>query len=124
MQDVIAYIKYDYNNNPSLIVFTDGSETEYVYSATGEKLRVIHITAKPNVVTREVGKEVKDRLSGAYWINYEKTDYLLGGSLVMKNDKIDNILFDGGYAQATAVNKTTNDKMVFTPYQERRHYKI
>ena len=107
-----------------MIVFTDGSETEYVYSATGEKLRVIHITAKPNVVTREVGKEVKDRLSGAYWINYEKTDYLFGGSLVMKNDKIDKILFDGGYAQATAVNKTTNDKMVFTPYQERRHYKI
>ena len=77
-----------------MIVFTDGSETEYVYSATGEKLRVIHITAKPNVVTREVGKEVKDRLSGAYWINYEKTDYLLGGALTLKNGRIDKYQFD------------------------------
>ena len=105
----IAYIRYDYNNNPSLIVFTDGSETEYVYSATGEKLRVIHITAKPNVVTREVGKEVKDRLSGAYWINYDKTDYLLGGALTLKNGRIDKYQFGEGYCQAEKYSATQDD---------------
>ena len=92
-----------------MIVFTDGSETEYVYSATGEKLRVIHITAKPNVVTREVGKEVKDRLSGAYWINYEKTDYLLGGALTLKNGRIDKYQFDEGYCQAEKYSATQDD---------------
>ena len=105
----IAYIRYDYNNNPVLIVFKDGHETEYIYSATGEKLRVIHITAKPNVVTREVGKEVKDRLSGAYWINYEKTDYLLGGALTLKNGRIDKYQFDEGYCQAEKYSATQDD---------------
>ncbi len=28
----------------------------------------------------------------------DSTDYLLGGSLVMRNEKIDKVLFDGGYA--------------------------
>ena len=37
----------------------------------------------------------------------DSTDYLLGGSLVMKNGKIDKVLFDGGYAQATAVLRST-----------------
>ena len=48
----------------------------------------------------------------------DSTDYLLGGSLVMKNGKIDKILFDGGYAQATAVNKTTKDKFAFYYYNQ------
>ena len=48
----------------------------------------------------------------------DSTDYLLGGSLVMKNGKIDKILFDGGYAQATAVNKTTKDKFAFYYYDQ------
>ena len=48
----------------------------------------------------------------------DSTDYLLGGSLVMKNGKIDKVLFDGGYAQATAVNKTTKDKFAFYYYNQ------
>lgn len=32
----------------------------------------------------------------------DSTDYLLGGSLVMKNDRIDKFMFEGGYAQAKA----------------------
>ena len=48
----------------------------------------------------------------------DSADYLLGGSLVMKNGKIDKILFEGGYAQATAVNKTTKDKFAFYYYNQ------
>jgi RHS repeat-associated protein len=48
----------------------------------------------------------------------DTTDYFLGGSLVVKNGKIDKILFEGGYAQATAVNKTTNDKFAFYYYNQ------
>lgn len=48
----------------------------------------------------------------------DTTDYLLGGSLVMKNGKIDKVLFDGGYAQASAVSNTTKDKFAFYYYNQ------
>ena len=47
----------------------------------------------------------------------ETVDYLLSGSLVMKNGKIDKILFDGGYAQDTSANSTT-DKFAFYYYNQ------
>ena len=47
----------------------------------------------------------------------DSTEYLLGGSLVMKNGKIDKVLFEGGYAQATAANSTT-DKFAFNFYNQ------
>ena len=47
----------------------------------------------------------------------DSADYLLGGSLVMKNGKIDKVLFDGGYAQASVATKTT-DKFAFNFYNQ------
>ena len=47
----------------------------------------------------------------------DTTDYILGGSLVMRNGKIDKVLFEGGYAQATAANSTT-DKFAFNYYNQ------
>ena len=47
----------------------------------------------------------------------ETTDYLLGGSLVMENGKLDKYLFEGGYAQATAATKTT-DNFAFNYYNK------
>ena len=47
----------------------------------------------------------------------DSTDYFIGGSLVMKNGKIDKILFDGGYAQDTSANSTT-DKFAFYYYNQ------
>ena len=47
----------------------------------------------------------------------DTTDYILGGSLVMKNGKIDKVLFDGGYAQASVATKTT-DKFAFNFYNQ------
>ena len=99
----IAYIAYDYSNNPTMIYFTNGNTTEYVYSATGQKVRVIYNTAKYNVIRREVGKEVKGKLHPDLTQLSDTTDYLLGGSLVMKNGKVDKFLFEGGYAQAEEV---------------------
>ncbi len=51
----IVYITYDFNNNPKQIYFDNGNVTKYVYSASGEKLRVVHYTAKPNI-TRQFGR--------------------------------------------------------------------
>ena len=46
--NAISYA-YDLNNNPLQIFFTNGSVTKYVYSASGQKLRTVHYTAKPNI---------------------------------------------------------------------------
>ena len=101
----IAYITYDSNGNPSRIYFTNGSETRYVYSATGQKLTVEHYTAKPNI-TRQFG--VKPSGSTQDQIIFAgHTDYLLGGRLVVRENIIRRLLFDGGYAAAAPVGSTT-----------------
>ena len=40
-------------------------------------------------------------------IQVDSTDYLLGGSLVMKNGKVDKYLFEGGYCQASSLGSST-----------------
>ncbi len=41
------------------------------------------------------------------------TDYLLGGSLIVKEDKTDRLLFDGGYAKAERIGDTTYGYTLF-----------
>ena len=107
----IAYITYDFNNNPKQIYFTNGSVTKYVYSASGQKLRAVHYTAKPNI-SRTWGVK-PDELTVAQILLADSTDYLLGGSLTMKNGKIDKFLFGGGYAQASAASSTTDNFLFY-----------
>ena len=45
----IGLIEYDGFNNPCLIQFTDGSVTEYVYDASGVKLKALHRIAVPGI---------------------------------------------------------------------------
>ena len=45
----IGLIEYDGFNNPCLIQFTDGSVKEYVYDASGTKLKTLHRTAVPGI---------------------------------------------------------------------------
>ena len=111
----IAFISYDLSGNPQKIYFTNGSITKYVYSATGQKLRMVHYTAKANI-SRAIGQQVELKASDIQ--STDSTDYLLGGSLVVRNGKIDKYLFDGGYAQATASG--TTDKFTFY-YQNKDH---
>jgi len=111
----IAFISYDLSGNPQKIYFTNGSITKYVYSATGQKLRMVHYTAKANI-SRAIGQQVELKASEIQ--STDSTDYLLGGSLVVRNGKIDKYLFDGGYAQATASG--TTDKFTFY-YQNKDH---
>ena len=114
---MIAKIEYDYGNNPIRIQFTNANVTKYVYSATGEKLRVIYQTSVyPE--DADIVKIGKTKELTPEEINCTETvDYLLGGSFVVKNGKIDKVLFDGGYAQATAANSTT-DKFAFNFYNQ------
>ena len=100
----IAYITYDANNNPQNIYFTNGNETRYTYNAAGQKLRVVHNTAKPNI-TNTFGVEPAG-LTSTQILNFDVTDYLLGGSLVVQNNMTKMLLFDGGYAKAERINST------------------
>ena len=51
----------------------------------------------------------------------DSTDYLLGGTLTMKNGRIDKYLFDEGYCQASKVpSNPAKDKFVFY-YYDRDH---
>ena len=78
----IARIDYDRQNNPVRIQFTDGSVTKYIYSAAGEKLRVTHQTAVPNI-TVPIGSTRE--LAPSEILSADSTDYLLGGSLTLRN---------------------------------------
>jgi hypothetical protein len=50
------------------------------------------------------------------------TDYLLGGSLVMKDGMIDRLLFNGGYAKATAISPTTYGFSMYISTQQNSVY--
>ena len=111
----IAYITYDLNNNPKQIYFINGSVTKYVYSATGQKLRAVHYTAKPNI-SRTWGVKPAN-LTLAQILQADSTDYLMGGSLTMKNGRIDKYFFEGGYAQASVASATA-DNFTFYYYNQ------
>ena len=111
----IAFISYDLSGNPLQIYFTNGNVTKYVYTASGQKLRTVYYTAVPNI-TRTIGTQPAE-LTQAQILSVDSTDYLLGGSLVLKNGRIDKVIFDGGYCQATAENATT-DKFAFNFYNK------
>ena len=115
----IAYITYDLNNNPKQIYFTNGSVTKYVYSASGQKLRAVHYTAKPNI-TRTWGEKPAE-LTVAQILLADSTDYLMGGSLTMafyyyNKDHLGNIreVVDA----SGAVKQVTNYYPFGAPYAE------
>ena len=110
----IARIDYDCLNNPVRIQFTDGNVTKYVYSATGEKLRVIYQTAVPNI-TVAIGSARE--LMPSEILFSDSTDYLLGGALTLRNGRIDKYMFDEGYCQATQYN-ATQDNFTFLYYDK------
>ena len=90
----IMHIDYDDNNYPRRIQFANGNVTEYVYTATGEKLRTVHYTAVPNI---EVGSGETHTLTDAEILFKDSTDY--HGSLIMENGMPSQYLFDGGYCK-------------------------
>ena len=99
----IARINYDLNNSPVRIQFTNGNVTKYVYSATGEKLRVIYQTSVYPEDAEIVGIGKTKELSQEEIKCTETVDYLLGGALTLRNGVIDKYQFEEGYCQATPI---------------------
>ena len=75
----ITNISYDRFGNPLRVSFSDGSYTENVYSATGGKQRMTHVTSLNGTV---IGKTT--------------TEYR--GNVIYRDGKVDMVLFPGGYA--------------------------
>ena len=75
----ITNISYDRFGNPLRISFKDGSYTENVYSASGEKLRMTHATSLNGTVTGKTTTEYR-------------------GNFIYRDGKVDMVLFPGGYA--------------------------
>ena len=89
----ISLISYDNSNRPISVLFEDGNETRYVYSAAGEKLRTVHLTAVEGVMSAATDGIAP--LAEARIISRDTTDYR--GSVVYRNGRPDMLLFDGGY---------------------------
>lgn len=89
----IALITYDRYSMPMSLQFTNGNTTEYVHSATGEKLKAVHRTAVPNISV-PVGSTVA--LDASSTLSVDSTTY--AGDFVFENGQLSKYLFDGGYA--------------------------
>ena len=85
-------IEYDAAGYPHRVQFMDGSVTEYVYTATGEKLRTIHRTAAPNV---SVAFGQTKELTTGETLSVDSTDYF--GNLTAENGEATIYDFGGGY---------------------------
>ena len=88
----IALIQYNNLNLPNTLQFTNGHRTDYLYSADGAKLKVVHKTAIANVVVT-MGN-LKDLATNEV-SRTDRTDYC--GNMVYENDNLSKILTDDGY---------------------------
>ena len=95
----IMFIEYDDNGMPRRIQFADGNVTEYVYAATGRKLRTVYYTAIPGIT---VGSGETHQLTASEILSKDSIDYL--GSLILVNGLPDQYLFQGGYCSLNDVN--------------------
>ncbi len=107
----VAFIEYDDMGNPRRIQFTNGDVTEFVYSATGSKLRAVHHTAMPNI---EVATGTVHELSSAETLTKDSTDYV--GRLIKKNGQPDMYLFACGYC--SLAQDTTAGGIVYHYYTQ------
>ena len=88
----IAFIKYDIFGNLQKIQFTNGSTTEYVYGATGNKLSILHRTA---VIGLNVTVGDTLNLTNANTLATDKIAYV--GPFRIRNGFVEKFMFEGGY---------------------------
>ena len=99
----IMFIEYDDNGMPRRIQFADGNVTEYVYTATGRKLRAVYYTAVPGIT---VGSGETHQLTASEILSKDSIDYL--GSLTLVNGVPGQYFFPGGYCQLNEGNVSGN----------------
>ncbi|MDE6553354.1 MAG: hypothetical protein K2K98_10460 [Muribaculaceae bacterium] len=92
----ITDIIYDNFGNPVRIDFADGSYSENVYSATGEKLKATHVTMLNGTISAKTTMEYR-------------------GNKIYEDGKLNKILVDGGYVDYNGGNPVYNAYL--TDYQ-------
>lgn len=102
----IALVEYDNLGHPRRVQFASGSATEYVYSADGRKLRTVHTTAVPYVRVA-MGQTVE--LDSSMVLSRNVVDYW-DGDIIVRNDTLSALLFDGGYADIKAAGDSCSLK--------------
>ena len=110
----IANIDYDNLNNPTRIQFTDGSVTEYLYTAEGEKLMVTHTTAAPGI---SVAMGTTHHLTQNEILSTDSISYI--GDLRICNGVPDMLRFGGGYISLR--DKSTASPMIALHYYNYDH---
>ncbi|MDE6769012.1 MAG: hypothetical protein K2J78_04715 [Muribaculaceae bacterium] len=83
----ITDISYDRFGNPLRISFSDGSYSENVYSASGEKLKSTHTTLQNGILIGKTTMEYR-------------------GNIIYRDGKVDMVLFPGGYATVSGSSVT------------------
>ena len=110
----IANIDYDNLNNPTRIQFTDGSVTEYLYTAEGEKLMVTHTTAAPGI---SVAMGSTHHLTQNEILSTDSISYI--GDLRICNGIPDMLRFGGGYISLR--DKSTANPVIALHYYNYDH---
>lgn len=80
----IALIEYDNMNNPRRIQFTNGNVTNYVYTATGRKLKAVHQTAVPNIT---VAAGTSHELTAGELLYADSVEYYHDGRMTEATEK-------------------------------------
>ena len=117
----ISSVRYDNAGMPRLVTFSTGSSTEYVYSSTGEKLSVKHVTSVRDIavpvdtaisipVTPGIGtlslangleRAVYPGVSDSLRISMDKLQLVekleYAGPFILRDGKPFMYLFEGGY---------------------------
>ena len=110
----IANIDYDNLYNPTRIQFTDGSVTEYLYTAEGEKLMVTHTTAAPGI---SVAMGTTHHLTQNEILSTDSISYI--GDLRICNGIPDMLRYGGGYISLR--DKSTASPMIALHYYNYDH---
>ncbi len=92
-RDIVA-VSYNWLNLPDTIQFGNGNAIYYTYSATGQKLRVKHVTARAGIVV-PMGQVYS--LNPSQILSTLQTDYV--GNTIHENGHLKMVLFPGGYAR-------------------------
>lgn len=107
-------------NNPRRIQFTNGNVTEYIYSASGEKLRAIHCTAVANI-TVPIGSTLS--LTTANTLSVDSTDYI--GNFELSSGLWHKYYFDGGYCRIFSGKTNVGGRRILPPREDMKityHY--
>lgn len=88
----ISLIQYNSLNLPNCLQFNDGSTINYLYSADGQKCKVIHQTAISNIMV-PMGSVLP--LSPDQVLDSITTEYC--GNVIYENDELSKVLTDEGY---------------------------